>query len=121
MESNTPGGSYTPPPPPPPSGGGPAVGGGAGGGDLVYPTTPPKDPILVLVLNLLIGGVGYIIMGQKTKGIVAIIAWIGIGIPTCGAGAGLIGVIAAIDGYLQAQQLQKGTPVGQWTFFNDHR
>ena len=40
------------------------------GGGLVYPTNPPKDPILVLVLNLLCGGVGYIIMGQKMKGIV---------------------------------------------------
>ena len=66
MSNTTPGGSFTPPPPAPPAG-------GAGSGELVYPATPPKDPILVLVLNLLVlGGVGYIIIGQKTKGIVAI-------------------------------------------------
>jgi hypothetical protein len=100
------------PPAPPPS----------GGGDLVYPTTPPKDPILVLILNLLLlGGVGYIIMGQKTKGIVAIIVYLVVAIPTCGAGSGLLAVLTAIDGYLQAQQLQAGHPVAQWTFFNDHR
>lgn len=105
----------TPPPPPP----GPAP---AGGGGLVYPTTPPKDPILVLVLNLLLaGGVGYIIIGQKMKGIVAIVAWVILLFVTCGAGSGLIGIVAAIDGYLQAQQLQQGHPVGEWTFFNDHR
>ena len=109
---------YTPPPPPP----APPAGGGPPGGELVYPTTPPKDPILVLVLNLLLlGGVGYIIMGQKMKGIVAIVAYIIVAIPTCGAGSGLIAVVAAIDGYMQAQQLQAGHPVAQWTFFQDHR
>lgn len=106
--------NYTPPPPP-------ATGGGAGGGELVYPTTPPKDPILVLVLNLLLlGGVGYIIMGQKTKGIVAIVAWV-LGLATCGVVSGLVGIFGAIDGYMQAQQLQQGHPVGQWTWFSDHR
>ena|SRR5437016_5081515 len=113
---DTPGGSYTPPPPAPtPSG---STG---GGGDLVYPTQPPKDPILVMILNLLaLGGVGYIIIGQKTKGIVAIVAWI-VGLCSFGILSGIVAVVAAIDGYLQAQQLQAGHPVGQWTFFNDHR
>lgn len=107
---------YTPPPPPP----SPISSGG--GGDLVHPTNPPKDPVLVLVLNLfLFGGVGYIIMGQKTKGIVAIVVAIIIAIPTCGSGALAVGVLGAVDGYLQAMQLKAGHPVGQWTFFNDHR
>jgi hypothetical protein len=114
-EMNPPGG--TPPPPPPPTQPPPAA-----GGDLVYPTTPPKDPILVLVLNLLVaGGVGYLIMGQKMKGIVAIVSWVVLLFVTCGAGSGLVSIVAAIDGYMQAQQLQAGHPVGQWTFFNDHR
>ena len=117
MSNTTPGGSFTPPPPPPPTG--PT---GGKGGQLVLPTTPPKDPILVLVLNLLVaGGVGYIIMGQKTKGIVAIVAYVILLFVTCGAGSGLVAIVAAIDGYLQAQQLQQGKPVGQWTWFNDHR
>ena len=120
MSNTTPGGTFTPPPPPPP----PPVtpGGGAGGSDLVHPTVPPKDPILVLVLNLLVaGGVGYLIIGQKTKGIVAIVAWIVLLVVTCGAGSGILAIVTAIDGYLQAQQLQQGKPVGQWTWFNDHR
>ena len=118
MSSVPPGGSYTPPPPPPSVP--PTPGGPAGGGDIVYPTTPAKDPILVLVLNLLVaGGVGYIIMGQKTKGIVAIVIWL-VGWALCGIPSGIVAVLAAIDGYLQAQQLQQGHPVGQWTWFNDH-
>lgn len=108
-----------PPPPPPPAGGGGTPG---GGGAIIYPEQPPKDPILILVLNLLIcGGVGYIIIGQKTKGIVAIVAWVILLFVTCGAGSGLVAIVAAIDGYLQAQQLQQGHPVAEWTFFNDHR
>src|SRR5713226_2737957 len=112
---DTPGGSYSPPPPAPPTSG------STGGGDLVYPTQPPKDPILVMILNLLVaGGVGYIIMGQKTKGIVAIVVWI-LGLASCGIVSGLVSIVAAIDGYMQAQQLQAGHPVGQWTFFGDHK
>ena len=108
---------YTPPPPPPPSPSPASPGGGA----LIYPTTPPKDPILVMILNLLVaGGVGYIIMGQKTKGIVAIVAYV-LGFCTFGIVSGLVAIFAAIDGYLQAQQLQAGHPVGQWTWFSDHR
>jgi len=106
---------YTPPPPPP------AASPGPGGGGLIYPTTPPKDPILVMVLNLLVaGGVGYIIMGQKTKGIVAIVVWV-VGWAACGIPSGLVSILGAIDGYLQAQQLQQGHPVGEWTFFSDHK
>lgn len=114
--SNVPGGSYTPPPPP----SGPS--GGFGGNELVYPSHPPKDPVLILVLNLLLfGGVGYIVMGQKTKGIVAIVVSLIIAIPTCGTGSLAIGAFGAVDGYMQAMQLKAGHAVGQWTFFNDHR
>ena len=101
---------FTPPPPPP-------AAPGPGGGGLVYPTNPPKDPILILVLNLLLFGIGYLILGQKTKGIIAF--WV-LTVVTCGFGS-LIGILYAIDGYMQAQQLQQGHPVGEWTFFNDHR
>lgn len=113
---DSPGGSYTPPPPPPPS---PAS--GPAGGDLVHPTQPPKDPILMLVLNLLVAGcVGYFLIGQKLKGIVALVAWV-LGLGTCGIVSAIVSIVAAIDVYLQAQALQAGHPVAQWTFFKDHR
>ena len=110
---DTPGGSYIPPSTP--SSGAPKS------EELVRPTQPPKDPILILVLNLLLfAGVGYIIMGQKLKGYVAIGIWI-VGLATCGIVSGIAAIVAAIDGMMQAQQLQAGHPVGQWTFFQDHR
>ncbi|HKO02155.1 MAG TPA: hypothetical protein VJ032_10700 [Thermoanaerobaculia bacterium] len=106
---------YTPPPPPPVEGGG-----GPGGGELIYPAQPPKDPILILVLNLLLAGcVGYFILGQKMKGIVTLVVWI-LGLASCGIVSGLVAVATAIDGYLQAQHLQAGHPVGPWTFYKNH-
>jgi hypothetical protein len=105
--------SSTPTPPPPPA---------AGSGELIYPPQPPKDPAIILILNLLLFGcVGYFMMGQKMKGIVAVIAWVVLAIPTCGVLSGIISVVAAIDGYLQAQHHQAGYPLGPWTFFKDHR
>jgi len=116
---DTPGGSYTPPPPPPPTGGTPA---GPAGGDIVYPQQPPKDPVLIAVLNLVVAGcLGYFMIGQKMKGIVAVIAWVLGLFFTCGTVSGLVSIVAAIDGYLQAMQLKANVPVAQWTFFNDHR
>src|ERR1019366_493809 len=120
---DTPGGSgsYTPPPPPPPPSSGSTPPAAPSGGDIVYPQDPPKDPVLIAVLNLIVAGcLGYFMIGQKMKGIVAVIAWI-LGLFTCGIVSGIVSIVAAIDGYLQAQHLQAGMPVAQWTFFNDHK
>jgi hypothetical protein len=116
---DTPGGSYTPPPPPPPpTGGTPAA---PSGGDIVYPQQPPKDPVLIAVLNLIVAGcLGYFMIGQKMKGIVAVIAWIVGLFLTCGTVSGLVAIVGAIDGYMQAQHLKAGYPLGQWTFFDKH-
>src|SRR5258708_26369013 len=118
---DTPGVSYTPPPPPPPSP--PAGGAPAGpGGDIVYPQDPPKDPVLIAVLNLVVAGcLGYFMIGQKMKGIVAVIAWVLGLFFTCGTVSGLVSIVAAIDGYMQAQHLKAGFPVAHWTFFDKHQ
>ena len=94
----------------------------AGGGQLIQPQQPPKDPIVILVLNLIVAGcLGYFMIGQKMKGIVSLVVWLILIIPTCGAGSGLIAVVTAIDGFMQAQALQAGHPIAEWTFFKDHR
>jgi hypothetical protein len=76
-----------------------------------------RDPVLVFVLNLLVGGgCGYLILGQKAKGIAAIALWV-LGIFGCFWPSALVALFAAVDGYLQAQTLQQGRPIGAWTFF----
>ena len=85
------------------------------------PPTPPatKDPIVVLLASLL-AGAGYFLIGQRTKGIVAVVLWFVVGIPTCGSGAGLLSIVYAVDAFFQAKQLQAGLPIGPWTFFTNH-
>ncbi|MFN2442649.1 MAG: hypothetical protein ABR517_08195 [Thermoanaerobaculia bacterium] len=126
MDTNPPGGGYTPPtppggsqtpPPPPPGSQAPTP----GSQELIYPPTPPKEPVIALLLNLFLICVGYFWYGQWQKGIAALVAALILAIPTCGLGAFLVAVFTAIDGYLQAQQLQQNHTLGHWTFFNDHK
>lgn len=121
MDTNQPGGSYTPPPPPPPPPGGGGAAPPPGGGELIHPPSPQKEPVVALLLNLFLICVGYFWYGQWQKGVAALVAALVIGVPTCGVGASAVMIFTAIDGYLQAQQLQQGHPLGHWTFFNDHR
>ena len=73
------------------------------------------------IMMVILSGVGYFIIGQKTKGIVAIVAWVILIFVTCGIGSGILSIVAAIDGYFQALELQAGRPIGEWTFFKDHK
>ena len=85
------------------------------GGDA--PASPP-DPILVCILNLFLGGVGYLLLTQKAKGIIAIVLCVlFVFPPSCGTLSGLVAAIAAVDGYLQAELVRLGKRIGPWTFF----
>jgi TM2 domain-containing membrane protein YozV len=86
-------------------------------GDMI--TKPDANPILYGALNFLIlGGVGYFIMGQSGKGTMAIVyvlvcqillGWIGIGVLLSFG----LQVAFAYDAYLLGQKLQAGESIGQ--------
>ena len=82
---------------------------------MIQPSSPPKSPVLALVLSfLLAGGAGQIYLGQVTKGIVIIVAalllsCIGIGL--------IVWIVGIIDAYMIGQKLERGQPVGEWEFF----
>ncbi|MGZ5493105.1 MAG: hypothetical protein ACXW3E_06305 [Thermoanaerobaculia bacterium] len=98
--------NQTPPPVPRP-----------GGGNLAK----ARDPVLICILNLFLGGAGYLVLGQKIKGIMTIaLCLILLFPPSCGTLSGVVAAIAAVDGYLQAEQLQQGNAIGPWTFFHNH-
>ncbi len=80
------------------------------------------DPELIAALNLLPGAAGgYARLGQKKKALVALAAWIVFLVPpSCGVLSGVVAIVAAVDGYLQATQLKLGHPIGQWTWFKRH-
>jgi TM2 domain-containing membrane protein YozV len=94
----------SPQPPPEPSGGG-----------------KWSHPIAVLIANLLgAGGAGYLLLGQKKKGVVAIVLFCAVGFPTCFAASYAISIVFAADGYMQAQHVEAGRRIGEWTFFGQH-
>lgn len=73
--------------------------------------------MLIFILNLLLcGSAGYWLLGQKQKAIVAAVLFFAVAWPTCFSASGLIALVCAVDGYLQAQALEAGRPIGQWTF-----
>ncbi len=104
----------TPPPPPP----GPSQ-------DVITPDQA-KDPILILILALLVGGVAYFVFGQWQKGIAAVAAWLAamaFAVVTCGLGMILflpLAIAIVVDAYMQANLLKEGHTIGQWTFFSNH-
>ena len=99
--------NQTPPPEPRP-----------GGGNL----TKTPDPVFISILNLFLGGAGYLVLGQRIKGITAIaLCLILLFPPSCGTLSGVVAAIAAVDGYMQAEQVQQGNAIGSWTFFHNHR
>lgn len=72
---------------------------------------PDTNPIVVAILNLwLLGGVGYLMMGQKKKGIISIVATL---LLSCFGIGFIIPFITAYDAYLLGQKLQSGQAIGE--------
>jgi hypothetical protein len=87
------------------------------------PTGGGANPNLVFVTNLLVAGaLGYFLLGQKQKALAALIVFALLLVPpSCGTGSMLLALVAAFDGYQQAQLAANGRSIGQWTFFRSTR
>ena len=76
-------------------------------------TKPDANPILFAVCNLfLFGALGYFLMGQQKKAIIAAIITVVGGTITCGMGYFVIWIFA-YDAYLLGQKLQSGQAIGE--------
>jgi hypothetical protein len=103
--------------------------------NLVMPSDPPKDPIIMAAVSFVIPWLGQIVLGQVAKGIVMfalspfihftffmLVGWIermsggGFDIPWWLMTPLLAGIIA-LDSYFVARTLKSGEPVGKWRFF----
>jgi TM2 domain-containing membrane protein YozV len=84
----------------------------------VTASIPPKDPVLMAVLSgCCIAGLGQIILGQVTKGVVILLGSIALGAVTMGVSVFVTWPLGAIDAYMIAKKLKEGRIVGQWEFF----
>ncbi len=83
--------------------------------ETIQPSDPPKNPIVALLLSLILfGGVGQLYLGQTKKGIILIVGTL---VLSC-IGIGLvIPILGAIDAYMIADKLQKGSSVGDMQWF----
>lgn len=74
-------------------------------------TKPDANPILFALLNLFVmGGLGYFLMGQKKKAIIAIVAFV---VLTCFGLSPIVAILFAYDAYLLGQKLQAGESIGE--------
>lgn len=92
----------------------------------IHPKSPPTEPIIAALLSVVIPGLGQIIAGQTTKGIVVLIVslfaftvlFVGgviIIFPCCLIP--FVPIVPALDAFLIAKKLQEGKSVGEWEFF----
>lgn len=106
-----------PPPPPPPTAQYAGVNSLSQQG-LVRPSDPPKDPLLMGILSgCCIAGLGQMILGQVTKGVVILLGSMVIAALTAGVSILVTWPLGGIDAYLIAKKLKAGNCVGQWECF----
>ena len=84
--------------------------------DLVYPRNPPCSPH-VAWWCLLWPGISHILLGQKAKGIVLMIASSLISFLSAGSLAILVIIPSVIDAFCVGKALANGKPVGKWELF----
>lgn len=71
------------------------------------------NPILYAVANLFVfGALGYLLMGQQKKAILAAVITIGLSMFTCGFGS-IVAFVFVYDAYLLGEKLQKGQAIGE--------
>lgn len=99
------------PPPIPPS----SVGAGQDG--MVMPRNPPRTPGWMAFWAAVWPGLGQLLCGQKTKGVVLMLASCFGSILTAGLLSIPFCIIGAIDAYKVADTLARGRPVKEWEFF----
>lgn len=71
---------------------------------------PDANPMVMALLNFFTGGLGYLLIGQQNKGIIAIILLV-VSTVTC-VGPMICGAIFAYDAWLLCERLQKGESIG---------
>ena len=73
------------------------------------------NDIIAIVLSVILPGVGHLMLGQKTKGLVIL----GAVIISCGVGY-IVSLLIAADALCVAR-VAKEREVGEWEFFPEHK
>ena len=84
---------------------------------LIVASDPPKDPVLMCVLTVLIPGVGQMLCGQLAKGITLFVVSAFFIFITLGFGVFISLPVVGYDGYRIAMKLKEGKTVTPWEMF----
>ncbi len=72
---------------------------------------PDANPIVIAILNwMILGGAGYLMIGQKKKAMISIVATL---LLSCVGIGMIVPWIMAYDAYLLGQKLQSGQSIGE--------
>ena len=75
---------------------------------------PDTNPVIVAVANwFVLGALGYYLIGQQKKAMLAAVITLVASVLTCGTLAIVPLVVFAYDGYLLGQKLQSGQAIGK--------
>lgn len=88
------------------------------GAKLIHPSSPPKDPVLMgLLSGCLIAGLGQMVLGQVTKGVVFLLGAMVLGALTVGVSILVTWPLMGVDAYMVAKKLKNGQAVTEWECF----
>jgi len=85
---------------------------------LIFPSGQMKSPLLAACLNLLLGGLGQIYIGQVGLGILILIWDIVSAAPTFGFMHIVVIGLSAVGAYQSARKLNSGEPIYKWSIFS---
>ena len=75
---------------------------------------PDTNPVIVAAANFFIfGALGYYLIGQQKKAMIAAIATVALSAITCGTLGWIPVLVFTYDGFLLGQKLQSGQSIGQ--------
>lgn len=75
---------------------------------------PDTNPVIIAVANwLVLGALGYYLIGQEKKAMLAAVITLVVSVVSCGILAIVPVVLFAYDGYLLGQKLQSGQAIGK--------
>ena len=72
---------------------------------------------MALLSGLCVSGLGQIVLGQKSKGVVILLGSMALGAITMGVSILVTWLLSGVDAYLIARKLKDGKSVGQLEFF----
>jgi TM2 domain-containing membrane protein YozV len=85
--------------------------------EMVYPSDPPRNPLIAFLLSFLVIGVGQMYAGQVTKGVGLFILALIISVLIVPHAVLGVWIISVCDAYCVARKLRRGLPVRQWEWF----